>query len=188
MKIKYVLIGLFIIVSSCDELEDAIDKEVDITTSYTNSVTLDVLSENDPAMEIPFQASNGFDLFNNADVAEVIGTPEQIKKIQIVSIQYEYRNFSGNVDAKTKNSYFFLGTAFMDGQSFPVADQNIAEADVFGTRFNVSGDFSRVNDFITEGKIFTYLYNGSVTHNPVNVVVEITLTLKLTVEVNLDDL
>ncbi|MEW4923509.1 hypothetical protein [Algibacter sp. 2305UL17-15] len=189
MKLNYILsVVLACLIFSCDELEELIDKEVTITTSYTDAVTINIASEADPETDVNFRNGGMFDFLNNSDITEVIGTPEQIKKIEIVSIKYEYKDFSGNVDAQALNSFFFIATGFMNGESFPVQNEKIAEADLLGSVFNLTGDFSRVNNFITEGKLFSYLYEGNVSHNPAFFRVEITVTAKLTVEVNLDDI
>lgn len=190
MKIRILLLFITLgVCISCDELEELLeDREVTVTTSYVNTISIDSPMTSNPDDDVSFQAGGGFDFLNNADVAEVIGTPEQIKKIEIVSIKYEYKNFSGNVDAKTKGSYFYLATEFMNGETFPVQNENVAEADLLGSVFNLSGDFSQVNSFITDGKIFSYVYSGSLTDNPAVFSVEVTITAKLTLEVNLDDL
>lgn len=191
MKLKSIsyLIIIAVLFINCDELKDAIeDTEVDITTSYTSTITIDAVEQDNPEDDVSFQESDAFDILNNPDVADAIGTPEQIKKVEILGISYEYKNFSGNVDAMTLNNTFFLATGFMNGQYFPVANNNIAEADLFGTQFNLSGDFSAVNSYASEARIFVYVYSGSVTDNPALFDIEVTVTAKVTVELNIDDL
>ncbi len=190
MKIKFLLLLVLLgIGTSCDELEELIeDREVTVTTSYVNTININSPMTSDPEEDVGFQEGNGFDFLNNADVAEVVGTPEQIKKIEILSINYEYKNFSGNVDAFTKGARFFIATQFMNGEYYPVQDENVAQADLLGAVFNLPGDFSAVNEFITNGKIFSYVFSGGLTDNPAVFNVEVTITARLTLEVNVDDL
>lgn len=185
--LRYIALISFIPLLGCDELEEFLKTEITASVSYTNTLTINVPNEASPDTSVRFRANGSFNFFNNAEVKNVIKEPEQIKKIEIQTIKYEYIDFSGNVDAQTVGSYFFIATGFMNGESFPVANEKIAEADLLGTRFNLSGDFSRVNDYITSNKIFSYLYEGEVSHNPAFFKVKVTITAKLTLEVNVED-
>ena len=187
--LKYILLFSALVLYNCDELKDALPNEIDITTSYINTINIStpVISE-DPEADVSFQDGAAFDFLNNPDVAEYVGTPEQIKAIEILSVQYEYKNFSGNVDAESLNSFFAIATAFMAVDTFSAANTNFAEADVFGTLFTLSGDFSNVNEYISSSKIFSCVYSGTSTHNPADFNVEMTITVRLTLEVNPDDL
>ncbi|WP_353776877.1 hypothetical protein [Winogradskyella sp. 3972H.M.0a.05] len=187
--LKYILLLGIVILFNCDELKDALPNEIDITTTYVNTINVSTpLISGDPEADVSFQDAAAFDFLNNPDVAEYVGTPEQIKAIQILNIQYEYKNFSGNVDAESLNSFFAIATAFMAVDTFPVANTNFAESDAFGTLFTVTGDFSNVNEFISESKVFSSVYGGTSTHNPADFSVEMTITVRLTLEVNPDDL
>ena len=172
---------------SCDELEELVPDEIDITTSYVSNLNISSAMTNDPDESVMIQESFAFDFLNNSDVTEHVGTPEQIKRIEIVSVKYEYKNFSGNVDASS-NCSLGLARGFMSLDFFEVTDTNFAEADLFGTLFTLSGDYSQVNDYVSDSKLFGGVYTGSSTHNPVDFTVEVTVTARLTLEINLDDL
>ncbi len=188
MKTNQILtLILFCLLFNCDELEELLSEEVTITSTYTDIITIDVLSEPDPNTAISFQEGGGFNLRNDPKVKDIIDNPEQIKKVEIDRVKYEYKDFSGNVDANTVGSAFFISTAFMDAQNFPIANQNIAEADLFGTRFDLNGDFASANNFLTKEKLLSYIYKGKVSHNPAFFRVEVTITVRFTIEVSLED-
>ncbi len=185
--LKIMLIAIFLpVFYGCDELVDEL-KEVDITATYSDTVRVSVYEKIDEEEPTRVQESGGFDLINNPDVADAIGTPEQIKKVEILNLQYEYKNFSGNVDANMENGFFLLTLSPDDG-SFPISDTNIAESDLYGTVFNVPGNFEAVSNIVSQRKIFVYVFQGHASHNPAFFDLEVTLTLRLTVELNLDDL
>jgi hypothetical protein len=175
---------LFPLLFGCDEVDELLNEDFEITTSFTSSININIFEEEDPNMPQSFQESDGINLRTNAEIAEALDNSGVIQNVEILNIQYEYKNFNGNVDAVI-NSRFSLGTAFMDTQTFPIPDHNIAESDLFGTLYTLSGDFSTVNNFIAESNIFTYIYSGTVSHNPAFFIVEVTVTLKITIEVGL---
>jgi hypothetical protein len=170
---------------ACDELNDALEEptEVDITTTYTGVMNIDVLEvyEN-PDVSSTVTGSNGFDLIGNPDVAEVIGTPEQIKNVEVVSVKYEYRNFSGNVDTDLVNGSFRISQHIYG--SYPIPDANVAESDLLGTVYSLSGDFSPINESINRSKILVYAMQATANHNPATFQVVVSVTLRLRVEVD----
>ncbi|MGB5437938.1 MAG: hypothetical protein WBM98_18740 [Maribacter sp.] len=184
--IKTMLVGVAILFFfACDELTDSLDtpKEVDITTTYTGVLNIGVPE----VFENPDESSmvteyGGLDLIGNPDVADVIGTPEQIKNVEVVRVKYEYKNFSGNVDTDLENGSFQF-TENIYG-SYPIPDVNIAESDLLGTVYSLSGDFSPMNESINRSKILVYLMQATATHNPATFQVVVSFTLRLKVEVD----
>ncbi len=172
---------------SCDVLDEdnSEDKqtEVDVTATYTEILNVwvpEVLGMPDESSRV--QELGGFDLIDNPDVADVIGTPEQIKNVEVRGMTYEFRNFSGNVDTNLTNGTFTLTLSPLDTFSFE--DVNIAEADLFGRVYTVSSDFNPVNEFIKKYMYMAYVLGGTATHNPASFQVVVNVTLKLRVEVD----
>ena len=138
----------------------------------------------DPETWQNFSVSGGFNILTNAEVSDALGTSGEIKKVEITNIQYEYKNFSGNVDAVTLGSSFSIATDFMNTQNFEIPTINIANSDLLGDLFYLNGDFSEINNFIAESNVFTYFFEGLISHNPALFDVEVTVTLKITIEID----
>lgn len=186
--LKAMVVGsaiLFFFACELSELNDALEEptEVDITTTYTRVMNIGVpeVFEN-PDESSTVTEADGFDLIDNPDVAEVIGTPEQIKNVEVVSVKYEYRNFSGNVDTYLINGFF----QFTENQSgtYPFPDVNIARSDLLGTVNSLYGDFTPINESINRSKILGYYIYATANHNPATFQVVVSITLRLRVEVD----
>lgn len=178
------LLGLFFL-SSCDDIQDALDNienEVDITTNFVIDIPVAIPDQNDPEISTVFTEYGGFDLLSSPEIAEKVGTPEQIKKVTINSIQYEYENFSGNVDAIVDSEFRFRDIN-NDPADFSTPPTNVANADLVGDLFTLNGDFSSVSEKITEEKVIIIIYRGNCSHNPAifntRVYINATVTLEL---------
>ena len=189
---KYVKRILFFITASvllisCEEIEDLIFEEVEVTRSFTNTISIDIAQEEDPEMDVSFSESGGANFFTNLEVEGISISRDQIKAIEMQSLKYEYTNFSGNVDADL-TSTFRLATNFAtgDSQTFNASPTNVAESDLLNTEFQLSGDFSAVNDYMTTNKIVAYIYSGTVSDNSARFDVRVTIRVKLTVSVPSD--
>jgi len=169
---------------SCDEAEDFFNGEVDITTSFSHTSQISVLEIDDPNTWQNFSVSGGFNILTNAEISDALGTSGEIKKVEITDIQYEYKNFSGNVDAVTLGSSFSIASGFMNTQNFTIPTINIAQSDLLEERFTLTGDFTEINSFIAETNVFTYGFEGLISHNPALFDVEVTVTLKITIEID----
>jgi len=190
---KYLKYSLFVclclFLSSCDEedvLEFFEDPEVDITTNFVLSVGVDIQPLSDPEQSVSFFEGTAIDILSNPQVAEEIGEPDRIKEVVINSITYEFKNFTGNVDADVVG---FISLPGPDGDvSYDVPSVNAAEADLFGTIYNLEGNFSPVNQQVSELKGIGFIFSGNSSHNPVDFRLEVVINATVTVEVNLDDL
>lgn len=190
---KYLKLTLFfclcLALNSCDEedvLEFLEDPELDITTNFVMSVGVDIQPLSDPNQPVNFFEGTAYDIISNPQVAEEIGEPDRVKEVVINSITYEFKNFTGNVDADVNG---FISLPGPDGDvSYSVPIVNAAEADLFGTRYNLEGNFSPVNQRVSELKAIGLIFSGTSSHNPADFIFEVIINATVTVEVNLDDL
>jgi len=190
---KYLMYSLFVcfclVMSSCDEedvKEFLEDPELDITTNFVLPVAVDIQPLSDPDQSVSFFEGTAYDIISNPQIAEEIGEPDRIKKVVINSITYEFKNFTGNVDADVGG---FIALPGPDGDvSYNVPTVNAAEADLFGTLYNLEGNFSPVNQRVSELKAIGLVFSGNSSHNPVDFTFEVIINATVTVEVNLDDL
>ncbi|MCW5517311.1 hypothetical protein [Muriicola sp. Z0-33] len=178
---------------NCDELKEALEEEVEVTTSYTHRLSFSVLPDSEPAQQFEtFINVGSFDLLANPDVTNLIGNPERIKEIEILGVRYELKNFIGNVDANIDNPLFYLATESPGGPPdlvFLGTNANIAEADFFGTLFTVSGNFNGASQRLNQSsrKIFDYVISGIVDYVPATFDIETTFTFRLKLEIDPDE-
>ncbi len=169
---------------ACDILDELDEQtEVDVTTTYTGVMNIgvpEVFGIPDESSRV--QESGGIDLIANPDVADVIGSPEQIKNVEIKRITYEYRNFNGNVDTDLIDG--FLQFTISPIGAYSIGDVNVAESDLLGTVYTLSGDFSPVNEQVNKTKVFVYVLQSTATHNPATFQVVINVTMKLRVKLD----
>ena len=150
-----------------------------------------VPEDSDPEAENKFLAGGTYDILAHPDIANVIGTPDKIKKVKITAIKYGYSNFSGNVDGMisgviglpdTQTSY--LGSHI--GSFYEIDIVNVAESDLLERQFTLKGDYTSVNDYLTENVEMQYAFMGRSTHNPMLFDIVLNITATVTVEASID--
>ena len=128
-----------------------------------------------------FSAGTQFDILANPEIADVIGSPDQINSIRLTNVQYEYFNFSGNVDAVINGEIVFTG-----GATFQTESVNVANADALGELFTLSGVNNTSISF--ENGMVVALTTGTSTADPAIFDTRLTISAVVTVEVNINDL
>lgn len=189
IKTLILLTAVLFIFTSCDEL---VKKDVDVPITFTLIEQIAVPEDSDPKAENKYGVGGSYDILSHPDVANVIGTPDKIKKIQITKIRYEFDNFKGNVDAilsgviglPTKNGSGYLGS-YIDSY-FEINPVNVAEANLLSNQYTLNGDFSKVNEYLSENVELQYAVMGVSTHNPVNFNIVLTVSATVTVEASID--
>jgi hypothetical protein len=168
-------------------LEELLFEEVEVTRSFSHTIPIDIGEENDQTMDVSFSESGGANFFANLEVNGLDISQDQLKKVEMQSVKYEYRNFSGNVDVDLVSA-FKLSTNFATSstQSFSAANLNVAESDLLNIEYQLSGDFSAVNEYMTTNKILVYIYSGTASDNPAVFDVRVTITVKMTISVPID--
>jgi len=188
---KYVLLGLALFtLIACDVIEDIVEQDIDIPVTLVLDLDI-IVPENAEAPSTPrsfFATPNAIDVLNIPEISDRFGTPEQIQGIRITNVQYEYRNFSGNVDAVLSGSFNFFGGSPNTETFYPAEPVNAAEADLLGDRFNLNGDYSPINEVLETTTVFAVGYDGLTSHNPVIVGVRLTISATVTGTIDIDDL
>lgn len=185
--IKSISIALFfILIIGCDEVEDIINQEVTVNSSFVVDIPITVVESNDPNFP-DFGRGVSYDVLSNPDVVELVGTPDRIKKIVINSVRYEYRNFTGNVDTDI-NGQFVFSTGANSGEAFPTPLVNVAQADLLGDIFTLSGNFEAVSETATNQKKVDFSYAGFASDNPASFIVQVIISADITVELDPSDL
>ncbi|MBC3756846.1 hypothetical protein H7U19_00415 [Hyunsoonleella sp. SJ7] len=189
MKSHYILLIICAFTFfACDELDELLFEEVEVTRSFTRSVFIDEGAEEDPEADVGFAESGGENFFTNLEVEGIAISKDQIKKIEMQSVKYEYRNFSGNVDANLDSTFMFAVDLIGNTENFNTPNLNVAESDLFNTQYQLSGDFSKVNEVMSSAGIITYFYSGTLSHNPAMFEVRVTLTVRITVSIPVDEI
>ena len=179
---------VLIICTGCDKAKEFLDmQEIDVDTSFVVSFPFGISAMTDPATPSIFGRSMGYDILSNPDVAEYIGNPEQIKKVVINSIQYEYRNFTGNVDASVSGGFIFESGP--QGNNFFMAETvNLANSDLLGTIYTLQGNFDDISERISQDRRVFFTSSGTSSHNPAGWIIDVIFTVTVTVELDADDL
>jgi hypothetical protein len=173
---------------SCDELNDALAGEVDLPISFIIDINnLAVPEDSSPDANNSFDGSGLFDVLSNPDVADAVGTPEQVKKIVLNSVEYQYRNFSGNADAVVSGQLILANNS----QSFNTQPVNVAQASLTSMitkeSFNLPGAQGATVSLWDESSI-QFIYQGTSTANPLTFDTRLIISATVTVEINANDL
>ena len=181
-------LAVLLIVTGCDKVKELIDmQEIDVDTSFVVSFPFGISAMPNPATPVNFGRSMGYDILSNPDVADRIGSPDQIKKVVINSIQYEYRNFTGNVDANLSGQFVFEPGP--QGNNFFMTETvNLANSDLLGTIYTLQGNFEDISERISQDRSVFFTSSGTSTHNPAGWIIDVIFTATVTVELNADDL
>ena len=184
----FVLVPLLFCSCEEDDLTDFFsDPEIDINTSFAIPLTIDEGANPDPNEMVGFGQIGGYDILTNPDIAEQVGEDDRIERVVITSVTYEFRNFSGNVDANVQGTMEFpVGSGPNEVYNMPSV--NAAESDLLENVYNLNGDFTSVSERITESKNVVFSYSGTSTHNPVSFILEVIVNVRVTVRLNIDDL
>jgi hypothetical protein len=176
---------LCFVFAGCDEL---IPKVIDVPVSFELIQEIEVPESNNYLSY--FEYDGYFDVFWHPDVQNVIGTRKQLLDLRINKIQYEFKNFKGNVDAVIRGDLILpkpsdiTETRTVD-VLYEIPDIKVAEADLFNEIFTFKGNYDKVNDYLYQTLKFEYSISGVSTRNPVNVYMVIKVSATVSVEAEL---
>lgn len=183
------LIFLAFILNGCDEL---IKKDIDVPITIRLVERVTIPEDSDEDAKNVFSAGGKYDILSHPDIANVIGTPDKIKKVKITKIKYGYTNFKGNVDAiisgviglPTNSGSGYLGS-FIEAY-FEIKPVNVAESALLSNQYTLNGDYSKVNEYVTNNVELQYAIMGNATKNPAIFDVVFNITATVTVEASID--
>jgi hypothetical protein len=182
--IKYIFIQVLILfcLTSC---EDPIETEIDIPITFV--VTLDTGIPEDPinpGSSASFMSSASYDLFNNPEIVDAVGTPDRIKDVRVTSVSYEYMNFSGNVDADVSGLMGFYNNSGIS-TAFETETINVANADLLGNQFDLAVSSESIARSLN---VINVAYQGMSSASPANFDTKLRISLIVTVLVSTEDL
>ncbi|MEY8849763.1 hypothetical protein AB9K26_13170 [Psychroserpens sp. XS_ASV72] len=184
--LKYIWVFIVCICFSCEEAEELFEEEFDVETTFITELEINV--PNDASQDaVDFQSNLGFwDFRNDPNVVEYLGSPDEITKIEITEVRYFYKNVVGNNDANVVGQIVIVvGQGF---DSYDTVQTNLSQADNNNTLFFLSGDFSNTNQALTELNAIGFYYEGSVSDNPVSFITDVSITAKVTIKPDIDNL
>ena len=147
---------IFIVFTSlgCDEVEELLEQEVDVSISFDGN--LEIVSESavsSPSEPIDIETqSGGYRITSDPDVKELLDGGARITKVKIESVTYGYQNFEGNSEATVLQGNFFI-TGGSEVESYANVDTgtNIEQADFNNESFLLLGDFSEIEAGLLNG-------------------------------------
>ncbi len=188
-KINILLFAAAIFSGGCDELAV---KNVQVPVSFKLSEKIVIPENSDPNAVSTFISGGQFDIVSLPDVADVAGTPANIKKIKIDKIKYEFSDFSGDTDAVVTGE-LLLPTMKMTSEinvenaaHFAIDPVKLAEASPQKEQFTIDENFDEVNEYLSKNTTLQYAFRGSSTHNPVSVNIVLTVSVLVITDVSLN--
>lgn len=183
---------LFSPLLSCEALEELIEEEIDIPLTFEGNLNITSRSSvSDIDDPITIRTESAFyDIASDPDVSELIGDNSEIQKIKINRIRYSYSDFEGNDMAQVLEGGFSFRVINNIERNIPINDVgvNVAEADFNNSVFTVEQDFSSVEEGLNElFQTVIISYFATLSHNPVDFVVGITVDVTVTVKPDIDN-
>ncbi|MEM9679110.1 MAG: hypothetical protein AAF901_02200 [Bacteroidota bacterium] len=186
-RLNYILLGMWMLIYGCDVLEDAFEEEIEVQSTFITELETNVPNGATPEEAMEFQSNLGFWNFaEDPNVVEFLGDPDEITKIEINSVRYFYKDVVGNPNAFIEGEIIFV--AGQGSDAFETAVVNLAQADFNNTLFTLEGDFTTVNQAMTQFRSIGFSYSGSVSDNPVNFITDVSITVTVTIKPDLDNL
>jgi len=172
----------------CEALNDLTEQEVDIPITVFVNLAVAVPFDEDPdtPFKFPFSSKSSYSLLNDPVVSNAVDNPEDIVRLRINLVRYEYRNYIGEIEVSAYGDIQIVkpGTVY----SYATPQKNIAEADFANTIFTLEGDYATVDNFLSSDKSFEVYHEGTANANPAQFDTYITIDATVTVQVDAGDL
>lgn len=181
---RYIILICPLLFFSCEELEELLEEDIEVSISFQGNLEVESETLLNPEESIEINSEGAtYNITEDPEISELLesgtGTGE-IKKIEITQIRYLFQDFEGNVDANVTGAIQILDPS-MFIQGFETVQTNLAMADQNNTLFTIDGDFSDINERITESGSLIVLFAGTASDNPVYFDVDITVLVKVTI-------
>jgi hypothetical protein len=186
-KIKpfLLLVVFFGSILSCDDLEELLEEEIEVQTTFITELEINVPNASTPNEAVDFESNFGFWNFTtDPNVTEILNDPDEITKIEINSVRYFYKDVVGNENAYVEGEMVF--SVGQGSREFDTVVANLDQADFNNTLYTLEGDFSPVNAALTQNRNIGFYYSGSVSDNPVNFITDVSITVTVTIKPDLD--
>ncbi len=176
----------------CEELEELIEEEFDVSLTFEGDLNITSRSSvsdiSDPISIRTETAS--YNIAADPEVAEVIGDNSEVKKIKINRIRYSYIDFEGNEEAVVVEGGFSFRLINNIERTIPITDTgvNVAEADFRNDVFTIEEGFGSIEEGFNENfQTVLISYFGTLSHNPVDFKVGITVDVTVTIKPDVDN-
>jgi len=172
-------------VLSCDVLDELTEREIDIP--ITAFVTLQTAVPFDPnPTSNEFKTREKYSLLSDPVLNNSVDNPDDIVRLRINLIRYEYRDFTGEFEVLASGDIKILNLGNV--YTYATPQVQVAEADNANTRYTLSGDYANVDNFLSDDKAFEVEYAGITNANPALFDTFITIDAIVTVKVDANDL
>lgn len=175
--------------SGCDELEELLEEEFDVPISFAGDLAIvseSAVSEETDPITVETELAT-YRIESDPDIANAINDRGEISKVKIERIRYSYKDFEGNQEAFVIESGFVLvDPNTMSTFISEILDTGIriSEADFNNEAFFHVDNFSTIEEGLANGFSSSLIigYFGTLSHNPVDFKVGITVDVTVTIK------
>jgi len=183
---KLFAIVLLLPLGGCDELEELLNEEIDVSITFAGDLEItseSAVSEPTDPVNVETELAT-YDIDGDPDVRELLNGDAEITKVKINRIRYSYKDFSGNEAAFVIEGGFSFIDPRMSIEVYPITDVNIniADADFRNDAFVLEDDFSALESGLVDNPTIIMAYFGRISHNPVDFKVGISVDVTITVK------
>ena len=185
---SFLMLLLLVPFFGCDLVDDLTEREIDIPITAFVNIQVAVPFDSDPVTPFmfPFSSSSSYSLLEDPVVTNAIDNPDDIVRLRINLVRYEYRDFTGEYEVLASGDIQIanLGAVY----TYSTKQTHVAEADMVNTRITLEGNYASVDNFLDRNKEFAVVYKGFTNANPAQFNTYITIDAVVTVKVSADDL
>jgi len=188
----FLFLFLLLPLMGCEELEELIEQEFDVSLSFEgdlNIISKSPVSDISDPISVRTEIAT-YDITSDPEVAEVISNKNEVTKIKIDRIRYSYKDFEGNDEAFVIEGGFSFILINNIERTIQISDTNInvAEADFRNDAFSIEDDFSSIEEGFNENfQTILISYFGTLSDNPVDFIVGITVDVTVTIKPDIDN-
>lgn len=185
-KIKYILVSVFALFfyTDCDEVEKLLEEDVEIPIAFQGILEIESPQTGNPEEEVEVASEFAYyNILNDPEVMELLesgGGTGDVKKIEVTQIRYLFQEVEGNFNANV-TGFFQVIDASMATETFETVQTNLAVADENNSLFIIDGDFTSLNSHLTDTGALSIRFVGSVSDNPVDFNIDITVLVTVTI-------
>ncbi len=189
MKVLKPLFCLILVLPlwGCEELEELLEEEFDVNVSFNRQIHIDIQPTGDPTEAVNFSESAVINLTNAPELDEFRETNNrtEVTAININRIRYFYKDVAGNENTVVA-AEFQIPLIVAAPDVFGTPQVNLFEAATTPNPNIIDGDFTNINSLLNNLTGFSTLeleYVGSVSDNPIEFTVDVTIDATLTLEI-----
>jgi hypothetical protein len=158
IKFKVVILFVFTVLFSCDELDEL--TEIEVTDNFTRTISIDEASDSN-GTSATFSKTEVISIASNQKIRDNF---DKIESVKVNSLTYEFNNYVGEGAGTITNSSIIIGDLII-----PIPDSNIKQADANNTVFSIDNleDLMAFGSALKSSKIVVVLLGGTIDETPV---------------------